>query len=177
MYKLSVLRRLSSFLPKPLLEHIYLSCIEPNLDYADPVWGICGASGSHAVQRLQNYAARIICRNFDFINTRGIELVYQLGWPTIEERRKLHTAVLMFKCIHGLAPDYLCDQVNLLSQIATRNTRSAHTLDVMVPEVKKEIFKKSFEYQGAVLWNSLPQYVRQSDDVGTFKKRLKQHCF
>ena len=144
------------------------------------MWGLCTVESTvltQSVQKLQNCAARIICKNFDFVNVRGIDLVNELGWQTIETRRNFHIATLMFKCIHGLAPDYLCDQVTLVSEIATRSTRSAHSLDVVIPKVNKEIFRKSFQYSGAVVSNNLPDNVRRADDLFTFKLQYRQCYF
>ena len=75
----------------------------------------------------------------------------------------------MYKAINGLAPHYICDQINLVSEVNTYATRSADTLDVMVPTVQRNVFKKSFEYNGAIVWNSIPDFMRRSNDLKCFK--------
>ena len=125
--KLYILRKLRSVLSKESLEIIYKSCIQPVMDYCDTVWDVCGAAGSRKAQGLQNQAARIITGNFDFINTRGEELVRELKWQTLSERRTFHVATLMFKCVNGQAPNYLCDQINLLSDVNNYRTRSTNS--------------------------------------------------
>ena len=142
MGKLAVLRRLSKFLPKSILEVIFKTTILPCIDYADTVWGTASEKGLKMVQRLQNAAARIITGNNDYINVRGEDLVRQLKWQTIKERRNFHTSTLMFKCLKGLAPHYLCDQVNLLRDINDYNTRYTSNFNVHVPFPRKEIFKR-----------------------------------
>ena len=87
-WKITILRRLSNDLPYSLLEKIDLSCIQTNFDYADSVWrNICGVSGTHSVQRLKNYAARIICKKIDFVNLRGEELIIKIGRQLLDKRR------------------------------------------------------------------------------------------
>ena len=66
MSKLAVLRRLSKFLPKNILELIYKTTILPCIDYADTVWGTCSVKGLKMAQRLQNAAARVITGNYDY---------------------------------------------------------------------------------------------------------------
>ena len=63
--------------------------------------------------------------NFDFINIRVIEMVRTLKFQIIRERRDYFICILKFKCIHGLAPHYLCNDVTLYVDIHGYDTRSA----------------------------------------------------
>jgi len=36
---------------------------------------------------------------------------------------------------------------------------------------------KSFAYSGCTLWNSLPQYIRDSNTLYSLKSRVKEHYF
>ena len=175
--KLFVLRKLRCILPADALQLIYTACIQPVIDYCDTVWNVCGAGGTRRAQHLQNQAARIITGNFNYVDTRGEELVRNLGWQILSDRRNFHTAILMYKGINGLAPHYICDQITLLSQVNVYSTRSTDTLDVMVPTVKRNVFKKSFEYNGAVVWNSIPDFIRRSKDLISFKVQYRSHYF
>ncbi len=44
-----------------------------------------------------------------------------------------------------------------------------------LPQPKTEKLKKSFSYDGAKLWNSLPADVRNSDPLTIFKERIRAH--
>ena len=96
------------------------------------------------VQRIQNLLARIICDNFDYIHSRGIALVRSLKLQTIRERRDYFLCVLMFKCIQGLAPHYLGNDVTMHVDIHGYDTRSAENLDLYIPRCAREIYKISF---------------------------------
>ena len=61
-------------------------------------------SNINKLQCVQNYAARIITGNFDYLNTNSIDLIRSLRWASIQERCDYFTAVLMYKAIHGLTP-------------------------------------------------------------------------
>ena len=67
---------------------------------------------------------------------------------------KLKKATMVYKSLHGLAPEYLC------SRFAIRET--AYNL------------RDSQSYSGAILWNKLPCNVRQAESLTKFKCLLKQ---
>ena len=90
-----------------MLMYIYTSIIQPKIDYAISIWGYTTAHNINKVQRLQNRAARILTGNFDYVNTRGIDLVKTLGLMNVTQRRDYFMIIMMFKSIHGLVPDYM----------------------------------------------------------------------
>ena len=48
------------------------------MDYACSVWCHTKKSNINKLQRVQNYAARIITGNFDYLNTNSIDLIRSL---------------------------------------------------------------------------------------------------
>ena len=78
---------------------IYTSHIQPCIEYGISIWGYCSDFNKMMIRRLQHRAARIILRNFDYINVRGHDLVLQLGWQTLEQRRDYYVATLMHKSL------------------------------------------------------------------------------
>jgi hypothetical protein len=95
-FKVSKLARLSKSLPKEILIKIYNSMIQPCIDYVLSVWGDTNQYNLDKVQGLQNHAARVIEGKFDYVNTRGIELVVKLGWMTIKGTLHLFPSPLDF---------------------------------------------------------------------------------
>ncbi len=91
------------------------------------------AHNINKVQRLQNRAARILMGNYDYVNTRGIDLVNTLGLMNVSQIRYYFMIILMFKSIHGLVPTYLYDEITMQKDIAIRTTRSAINNKVHVP--------------------------------------------
>ena len=68
---------------------------------------------------MQNRAARLITNNFDF-NTRGIDIVRDLGWLNITQRRDYFTALLVFKSLSGNLPDHILDNFTFKRDIPIR---------------------------------------------------------
>ena len=66
------------------------------------------------LQRVQNYAARIITGNFDYINTHSIDFICSFRFVNVQERCVYLPAVLMFNGIHGLTPMYMTDNIVMI---------------------------------------------------------------
>jgi hypothetical protein len=175
--KLAMLNRVSKFLPQSSLLRIYKSFITPTFDYADTIWHPCSKFLSHKVQALQNRAARIICQNFDIINTRGLDLVHKLNIQTTYERREFRMCIMMFKSIHGKVPTYLSDYVIMACDIHKYGTRQAESMNVHIPPYKTKFLQNSFFCQGGYLWNNLPTNVKESTSLDLFKKNYIKSKF
>ena len=117
-----------------------------NLAYAISIWGYTTAHNINNIQRLQNRAARILTGNYDYVNTRGIDLVKTLGLMNVSQRRDYFMIMLMFKSIHGLVPTYLFDEITMQRHIAERTTRSTIDNNVHVPHITFECCKNAFAY-------------------------------
>jgi len=176
-HKLFLLNKLRKFMNKELLNKIFLTHIRPCMEYGISVWGHCSESNKVKLRRLQHRAARIITSNFDFVNVRGHDLVKQLGWQTLEQRRDYYIASLMHKCIHGNAPIHLLNEIVMTSHTHELATRSVSNLNYQIPEPHLEIFKQSFRFQGATLWNNLPLELRNINDINEFKFYYKRLHF
>ena len=170
--KIGLLRRLRHIVPLECLKKIYLSTVQSHIDYLITVWGYTSNVYVKMVQRLQNRAARIITANYDR-DVRGIDIVKELGWMNVSQRRDYFTAVLVYKSLHGIAPDHLSDLFTYVRDINRYSTRSTSTNELFVPRVKKSIFMRSLQYNGAKLWNSLPQSLRSAGTLGIFKHGCK----
>ena len=53
------------------------------------------------------------------------------------------------------------------------DTRGADSMNVYLPTLKKDMYKNSFMYKGGQVWNSLPDLVKDSPDIDTFKYNYK----
>ena len=173
-FKISKLSRLSKSLDNKTLLKIYNSMIQPSIDYALTVWGVTTGINLNKIQRMQNYAARIITKNFDYINVRGIELVKQLEWMNVRQRFTYFQNLLMFKSIHGLVPIYLQNNVTMDNQISQIRTRR-HEMNLYVPFPENEFHKNILFHRGAKSWNDLPGCIKDCHEINRFKILLKNH--
>ena len=94
------------------------------------------------------------------------------------ERVQFKIAVLTFKVLHGLAPQYL----GLLNRVADlpgrRSLRSAGTSHLVVPPVRlSSVANRAFQVVGPRIWNDLLVDVTSAESLSTFRQRLKTHLF
>ena len=76
---------------------------------------------------------------------------------------------MVYKSLHGLAPDYLCSKLER-PENAYNLRDSENKLNVPLP--RTNCYKNSFSFSGATLWNSLPRDKQSL--VGLFKRLIKQ---
>ena len=140
--------------------------MQPYFDYCDVVWGDCSKTRADKLQKLQNRAARIISRA-DY-SIRSSDVLNTLEWSNLEERRKRHLLITMFKIFNNDCPIYLREQFHRTSVIHDYNLRGSN-YDLQLPLPKTNFFKRSFSYRGAIAWNQLSNDTREMGDLTSFK--------
>ena len=106
-------------------------------------------------------------------------LLRDLHWLRYPEQIDYKLAVLVYRCLHGLAPSYLADEFMRVSEIESRrNLRSASTANLVVPRFqRKTLGGRAFPMAVAQTWNSLPSHVPSSSSLASFKCNLKTELF
>ena len=166
---IGALKRVRPFISKETAIQIYNALIIPHFDYCSPVWDCLSGYLSDKLQKLQNRAARVITKSpFD---TSSNHLLSTLDWERLFLRRKKQKALMMFKTMNGLAPDYL---QSLFSQRhSVYNLRDSEG-KLTLPKPNTNYLKRSFSYSGAMLWNNLPKCLKNAVSVNNFKQIIKK---
>ena len=172
--KIGILYRLSQFLSINVLKIVYNTIIQPDFDYCISVWGNCSLIYLNKLQVLQNRAARIILKEFDW-NVRTNVLLTRLGWMSMKTRRDYFAGIILFKTLHGHGLNYLSNQIIYTNEQHNYNTRAASNNVLVLPKPNCELYKTSMQYYGLELWNSLPNSVKSSQSVYEFKRLYKQY--
>ncbi|XP_028405704.1 uncharacterized protein LOC114528270 [Dendronephthya gigantea] len=168
---ISALKRIRSFVNQDTAVRVYQGLIEPYFSYCAPVWDGIGSKLSDKLQKLQNRAARVItCSPYDASSSSVLE---KLGWNNLHVNRKMQKAILMYKVRNNLTPMYLQDLfVTRVNHYSLRNTNGK----LFVPKPKTDYLKRSFSFSGASIWNSLPEPLRLSESLSSFKRSLRINC-
>ena len=85
------LKRIRSLVTRQILLKLYDALVAPYFDYCSEVRGCMGKGLCDRLQRLQNRAGRII--TFSDYNTRSADILQDLGWDTLEQRRSKQLAI------------------------------------------------------------------------------------
>ena len=172
--KIAIIHRLRHTLPISSLNQIYLALMQSVFDYCITIWGNSSKQNVLSVQRLQNRAARAITGIFDY-NSSVSEIIKNLNWMNINQRFSYFLAILVYKCLNNLAPDYLSATLHYVSETQLYSTRSASNKHLTLPKPHLSIMKHSFQYSGPQLWNTLPTSIINCSSLQSFKWLLRQH--
>ena len=88
----------------------------------------------------------------------------------IYERIYLKKAKSIFKISKSLTPDYLNEMFHLRPLNNTiQSFRSSTAINYVLPMPHKELFKQSLIYSGPLIWNNLPENLKQVEQLTAFR--------
>ena len=81
---------------------VYTSLVRPVLDYASPAWDTTCSDDIVKLEKVQRQAARFVHGNYTERNPGCVNrMVKDLGWETLENRRKKDRLTTLYKIRHG----------------------------------------------------------------------------
>ena len=173
---ISALRRVKPFIADiNTLSSIYNAIVRPYFDYCSEVWDVFGETQSKRLQKLQNRAARIIS-NFSNDIDHSIALLNVFGWEPLDRIRKKAKARMMYKTLNKIGPESLTNLFTYKNDITNYQLRNISS-GLCLPQPRTNNMKKSFMYDGAKLWNSIPNDIRESKSLSCFQKKIAAHIF
>lgn len=170
------LRLIKRYVPYDVFKQLVVAFILTRLDYCNSLFYSVNIELVNSIQLVQNTAARLIfgLKKFDHISER----LKSLHWLPVRQRIIFKIAVLAFKCINGLCPDYLksaCMSVDLISYRSS--LRSSTNGMMLTHRTKTSIGKRSFFIYAPSVWNSLPCDLRTIESLDVFRRKLKFFLF
>ena len=173
-FHLRNIARIRSYLNRDTTEKVVHAFVTSRLDYCNALLYGIPTTLMSKLQRVQNMAARIVARikKFDHITP----VLHALHWLPVKYRVEYKIGLIVFKCLHGLAPFYLSD---LLQPYApSRSLRSASHELLHVPKSRLVTFgDRAFASFAPRLWNELPIQLRNSNYIDSFKSAYKNYLF
>ena len=157
-------------------ETLVNSLVTSRLDYVNALLYGVSSDKLRKLQSVQHSAARLIFKKKkrDHITP----LLKTLHWLPVEHRINYKINLLTFKAIHGEAPLYLQDLVQLYQP--ARQLRSA-TLGNLTrkdtTKTGKRTGGRAFSVSAGFLWNNLSSDVKTCVKLDSFKKSLKTFYF
>ena len=137
-----------------LFAHISINCCE--------VWDVFGETQSKRLQKLQKRAARIIMNMSNDID-HSVAL-QTLSWVPLKTERKKAKAKMMYKLLNNMGPESLTNLFTYKSEMTNYNLRNISS-SLSLPKPRTNNMKKSFMYDGAYFWNSVPKEIRESKSL------------
>ena len=148
--------------------------IASRLDNGNYLLYILTTSTISHLQKIQNSAARLITRTRKFDSITPV--LRNLHWLPIEKRFIFKINVLIFRAMHGTAPQYLSDLLHIHTPSRILRSSSKTLLSVIRPRLDT-YGSCAFSVAAPLLWNELPYYITGEQTLTSFKTKLKTHLF
>ena len=173
MNQLVQISRIKHFLDKKALLLPINSFVFSERFYRSSVWGNTSKHNLHKLQLVKNFAARIVfgLRKFDHIS-QGRR---SLRWLDVTKKVLFNDLVLTYRCVNGLAPDYLGKYFVKRSAVHNRNTRGCNNF--VIPRCRLSMGQRAFYSRGPLEWNGLPDYIKNTKEIDIFKQTLFNNMF
>ena len=167
--RLGMLRKAHKVIPRESCITMYNAMILPLFDYSAVIWDCCGKTNRDYLDKLQRRADSIIKGH----RIPQSQVYHTFSWLSLQSRRDYLKCMLVFKCIHGLAPPYLLNEFSHSREYHSYNTRHRDLLRLPLARTPK--YQASFRYSGAKTWNTLLSDLRNVRDMSLFRIRPKKH--
>ena len=176
-YSLSLhqIGKIRKFITQEYAERIvHAFLVSSKLDYCNGILYGLPQNQIQKLQRLQNSAARLVARTKKSEHITPV--LINLHWLPVQQRIIFKLLLNTYKALKGLTPDYLSTPLTVYKP--ARSLRSSAAKNLSVPKSRTTTYgDRSFACACPKLWNQLPQHIKLSETLESFKSRLKTHLF
>ena len=178
-FHLRNISRIRRYIPEESCKLVVQSLVTSRLDYSNGLLYGIPKSAVSILQSVQNSAARIVTKTAPREHITPV--LRELHWLPVDRRIEYKILLYAYKALNGLAPEYLCNMVELYAP--DRVLRSASQNLLVVPRGKHcQYGMRTFAMAAATLWNSLnvrdrSNRIRGSPSLESFKSNLKTLLF
>ena len=171
--KIALFKNISYFVSNDMKLLFYNAYILPIFDYGCTIWGKGNTSYIKKVHTLQRRICKLILKKPTRTPSAG--LFRELHWLSFSDRCKYHAAVLVYKTLHNMAPEYM-SEILTFSSNDNYSLRSISNNDlVLLRTPRTNIYKDTFSYYTVNIWNHIPIDIRNSSNLQMFKGKYKQY--
>ena len=164
---LGFVRRNLSSCNKETKKAAYKALVRPTVEYCSAVWDPYTKELTQKVEKIQRRAARMVYNNYDW-KTSVNELIQELQWDSLSNRRKNNRLAILHKAIGG----HLAIPVQNYLQPAQRRTRRSSHQNFIEYHSRIDSHKYSYIPRTIKDWNDLPESTANIQDSTLFKTAL-----
>ena len=144
-------------------ELAYKTLVRPQFEYASNVWSPSTKVNIDKIEMTQRRAARWVKSNYSSYDS-VTEMLHDLGWRSLEQRRLDARLIMFYKIVYGLVAIQLPSSIEHPMKI----TRHMHSLSYRQIHTAANYYQFSFFPMSIVLWNRLPEDVVKLSDLDSF---------
>ena len=173
--RLRVLYRRNRYLSPSLRRLLCNSLVQPHVDYACSAWHPnLKKRLKSKLKILQNKCIRF-CLNLNNRAHIGRNEFKHINWLPVNDRLKQIISSTLFKFCNNTSPPYMNDVFKPAGQPNT--TTRASLLKLNQPLRRTNHGQNNISYIAPIIWNNLPNSLKTSDNLNTYKHRVEEHFF
>ena len=173
--KLKLLYRKNRILTSELRRLLCNAIMQPHFDYACSAWYPNFTQKlKKKLQAMQNKYIRF-CIQLDKMSAISHKEFKDLNWLPVITRFEKCVISIVFKFINGNCPYYL----NEVFKFAPKGNISLRNNFVKLKRPFRNIDtgQKALSFIDPSFWNQIPETLKKTDNLNTFKHNLKKHFF
>ena len=166
--------RIRRYLTEDATTHLIMAYVTSKLDCNNAILYKCSQALMSKLQIIHNNAARVIAKKKSHQSTEQVRK--DLHWLPVKYRIQYKINLMTYKCLNNLAPCYLRGLLQYKTP-GRDNMRSTEKHLLEENRTKTVAGDRAFANAAPVLWNQLPQHLRETETLGAFRKGLKTYLF
>ena len=166
---IGVMNKLKYYIPYRILHTLYCTLVLPYLNYSIIIWGDTCKSYLDKLIKLQKWSIRTVSNSHFRAHTAPLFVNNNL--LTITDMYTLELGVFMYKFSVDELPVAFKDYFTERSKIHNYQTR--HSNHYNLTRNKKTFSDHCIRTSGPILWNSLPNSLKDCKTVKHFRNQLK----
>ena len=176
MWNLQKLKAIHDILTEETCKTLAMGLVISHLDYANAILVGLPETDIHKLQWVQNMVAKLILNKDKYDSVT--ECFKKLHRLPIRTRIHFKILTLTYKCLNYQAPEYLSNLLTINETNDRLLRSSSQYRRLIVPFIRLQTFAaRSVSVMAPGLWNSFPNYIKQSSTLDLLKTDLKTFLF
>ena len=179
---LNMLKRNLHFAPKSVKCKAYQACVQPILEYASNCWAPTSKTLSNKIEMVHHNAAKFVSNRYpkkgQYQNFSISKVLHDLGWISLEERRKQSRLVMAYNLLNGhlILEPTMIPKMKYKRPVRQCNEVKVGTANqLMEPESDLDVTKSTFFFATPKMWNdSISPSQANAPSVKAFKRHFKK---
>ena len=176
-YHLTRINSLRDFLSLKQREVLVHAFITSRLDFCNSLFFLSSKEYLKAIQSILSSTAKALTGTGR--RSSSVLILQQLHWLPIEHRILYKLAIFGFNAVHKKLPEYFNDIYVLVPNRTTRSCKAPLLTSRLYQSRVNllNICERSCFYSICDVFNSLPADIRATENVMSFKSKLKTHLY
>ena len=168
---LMYLNRIKYKLTPEMRSSVVQSLALSHINYCIKIWGTAGITQIKRMQKLQNFAAKIVegnSRKYD----HATPIINNLQWLKVKQKFIFEVCTFIYKILNDHLPRGLL-ALATVGDVGLVQTRQQHNL--VIPRTSTVTGERNLAVKGPKLWNDLPLTIKNAPSLYTFKRNLREY--